>query len=284
MAESIYSYINKFPIIVSRIEEKGNGTNHTIKGQCDKFQSSNPGILKDSGDKFSKECWKIAQYQDEIINDDNSYKPALCKYINYWFYGTLKKEKQSNHYSLLSDFYKKVKSLEYCNAYLKQFKTGGYDEVKELYEMYDIFEKFKKESSKPTNPTCKDLTECFTIYDKYLKKCETEYKHGLCMNVKNFKYEYDDHREIEKKCVGNMKELDTLRTDLESIILLPFVIMTLITFILVYLYKFTSFGSWLRPRLPGGKNKAKKLLRRMQEFQDTSEPGRRPYKLSYHFS
>ncbi|KMZ82507.1 hypothetical protein PVIIG_05368 [Plasmodium vivax India VII] len=171
------------------------------------------------------------------MKETNSSKPALCKYINYWFYGILNETNPNSQYNLLSNFYDKVQSLKDCDAYQRPIKTELYGEVKELYEMYDNFEKFKVASLQQSDQKCDDITKCISTYNKYLKVCQNFYKDGLCMNVKNFKYVYDDHRKIEKKCLEKMDELELLRTDLECIILLPFVVMALITFILLYLYK-----------------------------------------------
>ncbi|KMZ83275.1 hypothetical protein PVBG_05902 [Plasmodium vivax Brazil I] len=233
----LYSYINKFPIIESKISEKKDDVTGQNKVECESFKETISKSLKKNDDSFSTKCKQIAEHQGDIIKDTDSSKPALCKYINYWFYGLLKETDPKDQYNLLSNFYDGVQSLKDCKTYQKSIKKEEYDEVKELYEMYKEFNNFKEKSLQQGNTTCDDLTNCVKIYNKYLEGCNTVYKHGLCMNVKNFKYEYDDHRKIAKSCVEKMEELKLLRTYLESIILLPFVLMTLITFILIYLYK-----------------------------------------------
>ncbi|SCA59869.1 VIR protein [Plasmodium vivax] len=285
MAESIYTYVNRFPDFRNKIislaeNPKSDGTYK----KCESFKNIQLKYYKVTDESFPNTCAKFSKNINEIINEPEYPKPAFCKYINYWFYEQLKSNPSFPYSSLLNKFYDTIENLDVCKLYNKEITKSKYEELKKLYDLYEPFIKFKTETSEDQSQSCDKIKQCVNLYESYSDNCKENCYNGFCWNLIKFREEYENHRSKETRCVNDLKYLKPIKSDLEAIILMPFVVMILISFILIFLYKFTSFGSWFRPRLPGGKNNAKKLHRRMQELQDSSEPGSRRYKLPYHSS
>ncbi|CAG9480122.1 unnamed protein product [Plasmodium vivax] len=283
MKDSIYNYVSKFPVIYSIIDKNNDVTVGKNTSNCESFKADKLSNYH-SAVEFTKLCAKTAENQKVIVNDPNFSEAAYCEYINYWIYDTLKSLDPFNYSSLLDKFYEKLDNLKDCKKYNRDISPEMHKKLKDLYEMYDDFNKFKKESLDNLIGTCNYGITCVEKYNKYVKKCKRYYKNGLCMNLIYFKYEYDDHiKNITNisKCKHKIKNLEPIKSDLAAIISLSFVLMTLISFILLYLYKFTSFGPWISTNL-GGKNIRNKPDKRMQRLQNTSENDGTRYKLPYH--
>ncbi|VVA00396.1 PIR protein [Plasmodium vivax] len=284
MDHSVYTYVKKFPKFDTVILGNSHSSSSPNYTKCEEFRTSKLNNCTSECKSFSITCTKIADLTEKIIGEAHSSKPAFCKYISYWFYDMLKSTQKSSHYDLLTKFYREFDNLKECIEYhKKKINERIHGELKDLYNLYNDFNNFRTKSLDKSRQQCDHGTNIDTIYKTHVKNCKQNYKNGLCINLINFKYEYDDHRSNAKSCLNEMIYLDPIKTDTEAIILLPFVTMTLISFILIFLYKFTSFGSWIRPKL-GGKNRTNKLDKNIQELQNTSEVGGRRYKIQYHSS
>ncbi|SCA81850.1 VIR protein [Plasmodium vivax] len=281
--DPFYAYVKWFPVIENLISKKNADAVSSDKTDCDSFKTNKLLENEANAGSFPDRCSKISKYSTDHIGSSNSPKPAFCYYINYWFHGELKDSVKSSYSTLLIDFYKQIRSLKAFDTYKSEISKDKYEELKFLYELYDAFKTFKEVSSKENQVNCESINKCIQKYNAKLGECQKYYNNGLCMNLINFKYEYDDHKLKAKSCVNKMEDLEPIKSDLAARVLLPFVTMTLISFILIFLYKFTSFGAWIRPKL-GGKNKTNKLDKRIQELHNTSELGGRRYKLPYHSS
>ncbi|VUZ99991.1 PIR protein [Plasmodium vivax] len=283
MEHSIYDYVKNFPGMKKLIDTKTAGDSSSYQAQCKSFNPDKLNASDANGEQFDNSCSKIYKYFTDVVTVSNPPKAALCKYINYWLYGALNEKGKPNYSTLLGELYQKITKLGACGTYKIEITPEIYKDLNLLYELYDDFNKFKDESLVSTKETCEHGKTCIQKYKDNAKNCHYNYKNGLCMNLINFKYEYDEHIAKMTGCKKDIENLETIKTDLEAIILLPFVTMTLISFILIFLYKFTSFGSWIRPKL-GMKNKTNKLEKKMQELQNISEIEGRRYKLPYHTS
>ncbi|SCA59697.1 hypothetical protein, conserved [Plasmodium vivax] len=218
MAKSIYTYVNEFPKFESEVSAIPDNSISSYQSDCQSFIDDKLSSYSDIKDAFLNRCAKIVKHLEDKKSTPE-FKPAFCKYINYWLYDTLKDKNPFSSDTLLNAFYDKIKKISDCKTYKKHIDKEVYDELTELYKLHDHLIKYKKESIKGQG--------------------------------------YEEHSSNEdKKCSVKMQ----------------------------YLTPFTSFGSWLRPRLPGSKNKTKKLEKRMQELQNTADVRNSRYKLPYHSS
>ncbi|KMZ77174.1 hypothetical protein PVIIG_06070, partial [Plasmodium vivax India VII] len=233
-----YAYVKKFPDFLKTISAKDEVNDGNNKTQCDKYKRTNSDKLDDTDNSFAKTCAKIAQHQKDIIGDVETNKPSLCKYINYWFYNKINSTTKTTYYSLLNKFFTEIDDLKFCtNYHYKNINTDSYTELTKLYDLYDNFNKFKDESLKAKPSKCDDVKQCIEIYEEYAPKCREDYNNELCINLINFKYEYDKHRSNAISCQSSMTYLEPIKSDLASIVLLPFVSMTLVSFIFIFLHK-----------------------------------------------
>ncbi|KMZ88761.1 hypothetical protein PVBG_05853 [Plasmodium vivax Brazil I] len=150
----------------------------------------------------------------------------------------IKSTESHSYFELLEKFYKEFENLNYCTEYHKNnIDEHEHAELKVLYDLYDDFYKFKTESSGNRKTKCDHGTKCVTIYKQHVDKCQKKYENGLCINLIMFKNQYDEHIENMKWCHEKIQHLDSIESDIKTIILLPFVVMIVISIILLLLYK-----------------------------------------------
>ncbi|VUZ99673.1 PIR protein [Plasmodium vivax] len=276
MAESFYTYLNRFPDFKKLITTEEDLKSEASYGTCQSFKNSELNRYNGVDEKFLNTCTKISKNIKDIIINPESPAPAFCIYINYWFYEKLKENEAHTYSSLLNKFYDTIDNLAVCKQYNNDISQN-------IYDLYEPFIKFKTESTQQGFTSCEDLKKCVKLYGTYAEKCRDNYNNYFCWKLKNFREEYEDHRPNVIGCIEEMKYLEPIKSDLAATISLSFVLMTLISFILLYSYKFTSFGPWISTKL-GGKNRTNKLDKRIQRLQNTSENDGTRYKLPYHSS
>ncbi|SCA82144.1 hypothetical protein, conserved [Plasmodium vivax] len=253
MENSIYTYVDKFPDFASKIPESQIVSGSEIRTNCETFKKST--TYQGNETEFINKCTNIVNYIDTVKLDVSSI-PAYFKYINYWFYDTLKDIDPFLSNDLLNSFYNKISKLSDYQSHKKPIKKEIYNELKDLYNLHEHLIKYKKDSTLESKPSCDDGDKGAELYESYVVKCKWMQNYDYCNSLKKFREEYEKHSSQENKCLVKMQ----------------------------YLTPFTSFGSWLRPRLPGGKNKTKKLEKKMQELQNTPDDRNSRYKLPYHSS
>ncbi|EDL42686.1 variable surface protein Vir1-like [Plasmodium vivax] len=266
MAESIYTYVDQFPDLASKIFGSGNVTEGTNKKNCEAFNNSKLKTYNGKEKQFINKCTKIVNYIDNV-GADVSAKPAYFKYVNYWLYDTLNDVNPFSYNELLDEFYNKIEKFRNCKTYKKYINEEIYNGFKELHKLYDHFNEYKTESIKETKPSCGKGDECADLYELYVRKCKWMHNPDYCSSLEKFKDEYDKYRIPKNKCLDSMKYLTPVGYNPVANFL-----------------NFTSFGSWLRPRLPGGKNKTKKLEKKMQELKSTPDVRNSRYTLPYQSS
>ncbi|SCA60333.1 Plasmodium vivax Vir protein, putative [Plasmodium vivax] len=255
MENSIYTYVDQFPEFASKILESQDITDIQFKKPCEDFRDSKLTTYNGDKPQFIKECTKIVKYLEDNKSNAN-FKPAFCKYINYWLYDTLEKMDPFSSNALLDAFYSNIGKLNICQTYKNHIEKEIYDDLKELYNLHEHLIKYKKESKQAQDDSCVHAKNGAELYESHVDKCKWMHNYGYCSSLKKFRDVYENHRTEENKCSVNMQ----------------------------YLTPFTSFGAWLRPRLPGGKHKTKKLEKKMQDLRNTSDVRNSRYTLPYHSS
>ncbi|CAG9484403.1 unnamed protein product [Plasmodium vivax] len=284
MEESIYFYVSRFPDlnkkIISPVENLKSDPSYKI---CETFKKNHLKSYKGVDDSFLNSCAKFSKSINEIKTKPELSEPAFCRYINYWFYESLNSEVPSKYSALLPKFFDEITSLKPCKTYQRTISAHKYGELKKLYDLYNDFDKFKEQSKEDGDGTCTNGQKCTDIYEENVVACKSNYNNGFCWNLIKLREEYLDYTTNTTKCKDKIKYLEPIKSDLAATISLSFVLMTLISFILLYSYKFTSFGPWISTKL-GGKNRTNKLDKRIQRLQNTSENDGTRYKLPCHSS
>ncbi|CAI7719860.1 Plasmodium vivax Vir protein, putative [Plasmodium vivax] len=285
MEESIYNFVYRFPQFESDISGIVDRSSDAYKGDCQKFTGNKLNSYDDIKGTFPNKCAKIVHHL-EAKKVENDFKPAFCKYINYWLYDTLKDiDSFSKKNELLNAFYDTIGNLNVCQDYKKHIDKDIYIELNELYKLHEHLIKYKKGSTPEQQNYCNHAKEGAELYESHVRnKCRWVYNPDYCSSLEKFKNEYENHRSTDTKCLESMKYLTPVGYNPEAYFLIATFAMSIISFVFIYFYKFTSFGSWLRPRLPGGKNKTKKLEKKIQEFKNTPDVRNGRYTLPYHSS
>ncbi|KMZ96407.1 hypothetical protein PVNG_05869, partial [Plasmodium vivax North Korean] len=128
-------------------------------------------------------------------------------------------------------------------------------------------------------------SQCVKSYNDYLKLCHNDNDHEFCNELEKFRYKYKD-RVAHLNCVDVPKTLESTRPFDSFVILLPFTIILVLTFILFILYKFTGIGPLLRLQMRKKKYKSSDLDQQKNTMQQTygtisKKSGNNMYKISY---
>ncbi|CAG9472758.1 unnamed protein product [Plasmodium vivax] len=284
MEESIYKSVKKFPDLKSVISLKDVVNASTNESSCKNYITERLKGYTDKNDVFLNTCTKIADNQKEILEEAESSKLNFCKYMNYLFYDMLNTMKPFHYYVLLNQFYREIEKFWDCLEHIEYIDIHKYKELKILSELYDDFIAFKKESYTENAKPCTHGTKCVDHYRAHAKNCKNNYNNNFCMILIDFRKEYEDYKSEVKKCEDSMKYLEPIISDSSSPFLVSTAAMSAISVALFVSYKFTPFGAWLRPRLPGGKKKANIVDHKMSELPKNSKTEGTSYKVPYHSS
>ncbi|CAI7724092.1 PIR protein [Plasmodium vivax] len=276
LVDTFYNYENIFQGITS--DDKDGFSN-----KCKSLFQKN---LRDTSVFFTENyCIKYMKYLKEL-----KIKSAIleisygCKYLYYKIYLDMFKDKNFNYTP--QTFYKKFLesirddvTLETCNDYLDYDIDVILEKMEKLIELYKIL------FDEKLNEDCNCVSKCVTLYNDYLKLCRSDNDHEFCNELEKFRYIYKD-RVASLNCAGAPKTLESTKPFDAFVILLPFTIILISTFILFILYKFTGIGPLLRLQMRKKKYKSSNLGQQMNTMQQTygnisGKSGNKTYKISY---
>ncbi|KMZ76938.1 hypothetical protein PVIIG_06012 [Plasmodium vivax India VII] len=158
-----------------------------------------------------------------------------CKYLYYKIYLDMFKDKNFNYtpqtfYKEFLENYHNDDTLGICNDYLDDIIQITLEKMEKLIELYKIL------FDKKLNEDCNCVSKCVTLYNDYLKLCRSDNDHEFCNELEKFRYIYKD-RVASLNCAGAPKTLESTKPFDAFVILLPFTIILISTFILFILYK-----------------------------------------------
>ncbi|CAG9474522.1 unnamed protein product [Plasmodium vivax] len=170
-------------------------------------------------------------------------------------------------------------TLGICNDYGGDTILVILEKMDKLIDLYKIFNNIK------SNENCICVSKCVTLYKDYLMLCRSDNDHEFCNELEKFRYIYKD-RVASLNCAGAPKTLESTKPFDAFVILLPFTIILISTFILFILYKFTGIGPLLRLQMRKKKYKSSNLGQQMNPMQQTygtisRKSGNEMYKISY---
>ncbi|SBT55214.1 PIR Superfamily Protein [Plasmodium ovale wallikeri] len=249
-----------------------------------RFQYSCDRTIKDSSEnkeKINDSCIHFLKYLKYLKENISLHqKTGYCKFLNYTLNINLQNylkntQRTLNFYKMLNteypsqDYY-----IEVCEneiRYIEKFVLGN---IETLYNLYDNFGKYKSGSTSGNLSQCYYANACASIYNNCIKTCEVKYDELFCAKLKAFKEEYNAELTPGKSCYNeknvlsypeNNSTLDTVHSSwrheshvlvggskfnsLGNNMITPIVTLLIIPITLFMLYKYTPFGSWLRPKI-----------------------------------
>ncbi|KMZ95146.1 hypothetical protein PVMG_06013 [Plasmodium vivax Mauritania I] len=211
-----YNYVGKFPYFYSIITKKSDVEKVQNSSRCDDFLTTDLSSYNGKDGSFLKTCKQLSNHIKDIITDPKSPEHEFCKYINYWFYDTLKSKKPFSYYSLLHQFYNKIENLKLCSQYQEGTVEGIYEDLNYLYELYDDLYNFKNESSTEGEDNCIYGKNIIGIYETKQPDCKNNYNNEFCLKLIDFREEYEGYKSDVKRCKNSMVYLEPIRDDATS--------------------------------------------------------------------
>lgn len=198
-------------------------------------------------EKYRNPCTQVLKYLSYLESKPSLDYRACCKYLNYWLYDNVINNKKSEYNAL--KLYQQFKNLDndlldhnICEKYIEDINDDIFSELKELYTLFDKFNHIKKETTSNIANICKIADECSTLYRKQEQKCAANYKNIFCNELENFRKVYNSYMASKIKCNAESIILPSfLKNNLAAIIIVPFVIILIVSFILFILYKVNNY-------------------------------------------
>ncbi|KMZ95041.1 hypothetical protein PVMG_06023 [Plasmodium vivax Mauritania I] len=227
LVDTFYNYENIFQGITS--DDKDGFSN-----KCKSLFQTN---LWDTSVFFTENyCIKYMKYLKQLKIKSVILKISYgCKYLYYKIYLDMFKDKKFNYtpqtfYKEFLENYHNDDTLGICNDYGGDTILVILEKMDKLIDLYKIFNNIK------SNENCICVSKCVTLYKDYLMLCRSDNDHEFCNELEKFRYIYKD-RVASLNCAGAPKTLESTKPFDAFVILLPFTIILISTFILFILYK-----------------------------------------------
>ncbi|SBS90435.1 PIR Superfamily Protein [Plasmodium ovale curtisi] len=245
---------------------------------------------------------KLKQYLEKYNNNNSCKTSNCCRYINYWL-----NDKARNLDKLNKTHFHFFKKYAECEGNEKTFKCTSdiylqsdeeYTPMNELYELYDAYYIYSGIDKKP-QVICTYANDFAKKHNKIVYKCNHQENNNMCYEIETVRKLFETNMmETRKICQDNLENLlpipDAYATEkinasefLRSISPIPVVPSIIgISLILLFLYKFTPFGSLLLSKLNKNRIISNNLDEQTQEFlynseEENSNYRKRSYNISY---
>ncbi|KMZ95170.1 hypothetical protein PVMG_05088 [Plasmodium vivax Mauritania I] len=241
---SLYLFINYND--VSSFEEYASILNNIPGGDMLSAEKLCCDIISDTkkyGDYDVKYvCSSFMNYLNKLqMKTDDSYKVKGCKYLYYALYEMAQEKNIPN--DITYTFYKDLlKTYHLKKGYkfhvnIENFNSDTFKTIKNLLSLHDYFSKYEKKSQ-CHGKVCDCAEECVKIYNEYIEKCNNHYSSSLCTELNKFAEKFNKHLNQDNECKGKITKLETFSGyNLEIIILIPIILIFVISFLFIILYK-----------------------------------------------
>ncbi|SBT00225.1 PIR Superfamily Protein [Plasmodium ovale curtisi] len=241
------------------------------KEQLDSYASSSDKLLIPGCNDFSNQHINGSRYDAPTVcaiglkflihlkeKYDHLYEEDGCEYLYHWLYDSALGRKKSFENTL--DLYKELNKIfnndndgnNVFDKYINKMNKYRCDKIPKIIHLYEEFNKFENEG-KSQGAEKKCISTCVELFNSYVNECQEAYDYDFCNKLKIFGEQYNFFIQRVRKCEGEEYLLPPVeKLDAVNIIIIPFSLMFLTSFILPLLYKFTAFGTWLRRLI--GKN------------------------------
>ncbi|CAG9473049.1 unnamed protein product [Plasmodium vivax] len=195
-------------------------------------------------------CRQVMHYLSFISSHYiSTYGANGCKFLYYWINNYLldKKENYDESFKLYKKFVdiheKNISDPHICNRYTEDTNKITLEKTAKLTELYDTINNDNKIFD------CVCAKKCSDLYIEYVKECNNNYDHDYCRELENFKQKYDKNMASLGTCIDIPNILPSaIKHELHLIIIIPMIILTVLSFLIFALYKFTPIGSRITHR------------------------------------
>ncbi|GAW84634.1 variable surface protein [Plasmodium gonderi] len=238
-----YTYIEHFPYWKKSID-KNPHISQIFINECQN-RSTYLGIyLSNVSDN---KCHHAMSYLTDLnANENSSLNVAGCYYFYYWIYADI----LNNEIKNTDDIKNIYEGL--LNIYIKAFKTFNRTHVCEEYK--NTF----------TNDDVRKLTAIYNIYnsiDVLRDLCGSNREDNFCNEIETIINKYNIIRKYTSKEISETKTLTPCSNNIGVHIIITAVVTLLILIISFTIYKFTTFGTWLRDA----------IIRKKRHWNNTSD-------------
>ncbi|GAW84199.1 variable surface protein [Plasmodium gonderi] len=237
-----YKFMNKFPYCEDTIQKLLNVSGNTYNKFCSAIAENFKFKEKVKNEFIQKICPQAHAYLYDInINKEYAeYKKAGCRYYIYWLYDYLKK---SIYTSYTKEVYEKMMSdyplhngmQKYCSDYEEEVTFEQLEELTAIYKSYKCIKKINEQ----------DVSENQRKYCNALKNIIEE-------NQKQSVNKVCEHAklQISSPVENNTQEIAcSCRSNIVNTIAATIIVTLLILFFLLFVFKYTSYGLFLRHRI-----------------------------------
>ncbi|SBT82928.1 PIR protein [Plasmodium ovale] len=243
--KQIYSFVSSYYFFKRKLDAYNEGDSSGSSDLCNNYSHN--------FDNVKITCYNVLMFLNylEAVHSPN-YIAKGCRFLNYWLYkdGILNEKKSFNaakfYESLIGD-HNSFFHGDLCGNNIEHISEDIIANIQKLIKLHEDFNN-NVLTKKLLDHDCKEPLEYAGLYDTYMNDFCVDINNVFCVELENFKPKYDTYM-INKKCAENVpKTLKSIqRVNIAAAVLLPFVIILVVPFITLILYKFTSFGPWLLP-------------------------------------
>ncbi|SBS95330.1 PIR Superfamily Protein [Plasmodium ovale curtisi] len=211
-------------------------------------------------DNQNKICEAVISFLSHLQKEtDPIYRDSGCKYLYYWLYTHVISNQKTIENTL--NMYKKLYDIYNQNHGGSDVLTNCINGMNEhtsdkLVKLTNIYNKLDNFYDGITTPIPKENCNSgiSELYATYLDECKKGYDDDFCDELKIFRKKHNFIIERVLSCEGKQYLLPPVeRFDTVSKTIVPFTLLSVTSFILPVLYKFTALGPWIRHQL--GKNR-----------------------------
>ncbi|SCN45388.1 PIR protein [Plasmodium malariae] len=223
---------------------------------------------------FTNPCQDVGRYLIEIKEHYKDDSLKRCKYLNY-------KINSDNNYNEKPEWfqgYNEFSSLlgNICVQKFTVIQPDILKKLKDLYINYDDFEKFNGQDKDTSGNICNNIRNLYSFYMNNYEECQRNNEGLFCEELNNFKKAYDYKMNNFTPCNGlpqTLPQIEKTSTQILSpkeevdYLFVPIIttaIVLLMSFTILFLYKFTPLKFWTYNRL------RKKKIIELNKFQEES--------------
>ncbi|SBT57338.1 PIR Superfamily Protein [Plasmodium ovale wallikeri] len=221
MKKTMYNVANSVDTYRSQLNDDTESSTMDIS-VCQNFDSQY--IDKANSDLNCERAIKYLSYLKSF--EDLNYRDQGFRYLCYWIYSDVLKEKKSfeNTLNLYKEFHRKYEEFDgyKFDEYLNQFSTYMLENLIKLTDLYKMFNAFKSNGGNScTNHG--QVQQCSEKYIIYADECYAGDDTDFCDELENFKQTYENYLKSVKCPESVPKILPPIkRYNVAAIISIPF--------------------------------------------------------------
>ncbi|SBT74446.1 PIR protein [Plasmodium ovale] len=297
-SEELNDFLTYTNIFSKYIKDYVNATITTE--QADTSYCSSVSNKLSCGSEFFETCQQIANFVKNSTDASNTDKiDEQCIYLNYKVNDEMYRIKDISenttgfYYYFIEEYESHFDFLKKCKIYIKHIDEKTFGNLKKIHELYHNLNIFITNGKSADN--CKDLHNAAQLYEDHMGSCRKSNKNNFCRALHNFHHRCFSYiNDVTSNCPDvaktslftlgekvysedsdtdgasfNEEEEEEDDDDMDGLVsgsphnlLIAFAIMLAISFTLYILYRFSPFGSWLRPHIRKGKRNLNMLYQK----------------------